>query len=118
VIVKAVGRYIRISPQKTRLVIDQIRGKNVNQALSFLKFCNKRSAYHIEKVLRSAIANAEQKEEHLDIDTLYISKAFVDQGPSYKRIRARAMGRAFRILHRMSHITIQLTKREAKKATK
>ena len=115
-IAKAIGRYVRISPQKSRLVIDQIRGKNVNQALSFLKFCNKRSAYPIEKVLRSAIANAEQKEEHLDIDTLYISKAYIDQGPSYKRIRARAMGRAYRILHRMSHITIQLSKKKEKKA--
>lgn len=112
---KAVGRYLRISPQKSRLIIDQIRGKGVSAALSFLKYCSKRSSYHIEKVLRSAIANAEQKEEHLDIDTLFISKAFINQGPSYKRIRPRAMGRAFRILHRMSHITIELDKKKKEK---
>jgi large subunit ribosomal protein L22 len=117
VISKAIGRYLRISPQKSRLVIDQIRGKEVNEALSFLKYSRKRSSYYIEKILRSAIANAEQKEEHLDIDTLYISKAFIDQGPSYKRIRPRAMGRAFRILHRMSHITIELEKKQKKETT-
>ncbi|TKJ34916.1 50S ribosomal protein L22 [bacterium (candidate division B38) B3_B38] len=109
---RAIGRYIRVSPRKARLVINQIRGKDVAGALSFLRFCPKGAALEVDKVLRSAIANANLKEEKVDVDKLYISKAYVNQGPSMKRIRPRAMGRAFRILKRTSHIAIFLSERE------
>jgi len=109
---RAIGRYTRVSPRKVRLVIDQIRGKDVGEALSFLRICTKRVALEVEKVLRSAMANATRKEEKVDVDKLYISEAYVNQGPSMKRIRPRAMGRAFRVLKRSSHIAIYLSKRE------
>ncbi|MDH5405073.1 MAG: 50S ribosomal protein L22 [Candidatus Aminicenantes bacterium] len=109
---RAIGRYIRVSPRKARLVIDQIRGKDVAEALSFLRFCTKRAALEVEKVLRSAMANANLKEEKVDVDKLYISEAYVNQGPSMKRIRPRAMGRAFKILKRTSHIAVYLSERK------
>lgn len=109
---RAVGKYIRVSPRKARLVIDQIRGKDVGEAISFLRFCPKRAALEVEKVLHSAMANATRKEEKVDVDKLYISMAYVNQGPPMKRIRPRAMGRAYRILKRTSHIAIYLSERE------
>ncbi len=106
--VLAKHRYARISPQKARLVVDQIRGQSVEQALTILTFSNKKAAGLVQKVLESAIANAEHN-EGADIDELTVSKAFVDEGPTMKRIQARAKGRANRILKRSSHITVTVS---------
>ena len=97
--------FARISPQKARLVADQIRGKSVDQALEILTFSNKKAAVLVKKVLESAIANAEHN-EGADIDDLNVAKIFVDEGPIMKRIMPRAKGRADRILKRSSHITV------------
>ncbi|PWI33666.1 50S ribosomal protein L22 [Vibrio albus] len=97
--------FARISPQKARLVADQIRGKSVDQALEILTFSNKKAAALVKKVLESAIANAEHN-EGADIDDLNVAKIFVDEGPIMKRIMPRAKGRADRILKRSSHITV------------
>ncbi|HBV76571.1 MULTISPECIES: 50S ribosomal protein L22 [Vibrio] len=102
--------FARISPQKARLVADQIRGKSVDQALEILTFSNKKAAELIKKVLDSAIANAEHN-EGADIDDLSVAKIFVDEGPIMKRIMPRAKGRADRILKRSSHITIVVADR-------
>ena len=102
--------FARISPQKARLVADQIRGKSVDQALETLTFSNKKSAELIKKVLESAIANAEHN-EGADIDDLRVAKIFVDEGPTMKRIMPRAKGRADRILKRSSHITVVVADR-------
>jgi large subunit ribosomal protein L22 len=99
------AKYIRISPQKVRLVADLIRGKKVEDALNLLMFTPKSSAPVIAKVLKSAIANAGQR-QGVDVDTLLVKSITVDEGPTMKRFRARAMGRGTRILKRMSHITI------------
>ncbi|HIC92294.1 MAG TPA: 50S ribosomal protein L22 [Syntrophaceae bacterium] len=107
---KAVAKYIRVSPQKVRLVANTIKGRKVEEALNFLKFTPKRSARIIGKVLRSAVANAEQN-PGIDVDTLYIKEIFVDQGPTLKRFRPRAMGRVTRILKRSSHIKVVLDER-------
>ena len=98
-------RYARISAQKGRLVADQIRGLPVEQALDVLAFSPKKAAELMKKVLDSAIANAENN-EGADIDELRVSTVMVDEGPTMKRIRARAKGRAARILKRTSHITL------------
>ncbi|MEZ8144645.1 50S ribosomal protein L22 [Enterovibrio norvegicus FF-33] len=103
-------RFARISPQKARLVADQVRGKNVAQALEVLTFSDKKAAELIKKVLESAIANAEHN-EGADIDDLNVAKIFVDEGPVMKRIMPRAKGRADRILKRSSHITIVVADR-------
>ena len=105
--VKAVTRYVRISPRKARLVTELVKGKPVEEALNILKFVPKKGARLVSKTLQSALANAEQNAS-IDIDTLYIKRIFVDEGPTMKRWRARAMGRATRILKRSSHITIVL----------
>jgi large subunit ribosomal protein L22 len=105
--IKAVSRYVRISPTKVRLVTELIKGKPVEEALTALKFVRKRAALLVSKTLRSALANAEQN-PNIDIDTLYIKSIFVDGGPTTKRWRPRAMGRATRILKRSSHITVIL----------
>ena len=97
----------RLSPQKARLVADQIRGKHVEEALDLLAFSNKKGAAVIKKVLESAIANAEQN-EGADVDELRVSTIFVDEGVTMKRIRARAKGRADRILKRSCHITVKV----------
>ncbi|MBA5762704.1 50S ribosomal protein L22 [Vibrio sp. 404] len=102
--------FARISPQKARLVADQIRGKSVDQALEILTFSNKKAAELIKKVLESAIANAEHN-EGADIDDLNVAKIFVDEGPTMKRIMPRAKGRADRILKRSSHITVVVADR-------
>jgi large subunit ribosomal protein L22 len=99
------AKYIRISPQKVRLVADLIRGKKVEDALNLLMFTPKSSAPVIAKVLKSAIANAGQR-QGVDVDTLLVKSITVNEGPTMKRFRARAMGRGTRILKRMSHITI------------
>lgn len=100
-----------ISAQKSRLVADQIRGKSVEQALNTLRFSTKKAAGVMKKVLESAIANAEHN-EGADIDELKVSTVFVDEGPTHKRIRARAKGRANRILKRTCHITVKVSEFE------
>lgn len=97
--------FARGSAQKARLVVDQIRGLHVEKALEILTYSNKSAAVLVKKVLDSAIANAEHN-EGADIDELIVSKAFVDEGPTMKRIKPRAKGRADRILKRTSHITV------------
>jgi large subunit ribosomal protein L22 len=103
---QATLKFIRVSPQKARLVVDLIRGKNVGEALGILRFTKKRITHDIEKVLRSAISNAEQKAENVDVDELIVSKAYVNEGPRQKRIRPAPMGRAYRYQRRMSHVTV------------
>ena len=109
---RATGRFIKMSPQKARLVVDLIRGKDVNQALMTLKFTNKSATREIEKVVKSAVANASQKSEHVDVDKLVIERAYINEGPRLKRIRPAPMGRAYRYQRRTSHITIELGERE------
>ncbi len=100
-------RHLRVSPSKVRLVADLIRGKHVEEALNILQFTNKVSSRPLAKLLKSAVANADQK-DGVDIDTLYIKDLRVDGGPTIKRFRPRAMGRATPILKRTSHISIGL----------
>ena len=106
----AKARFIRVSPQKARLVVDLIRGHRAEDALHTLQFTKKRIAKEVEKVLRSAIANAEHKAEDsgasLDVDQLYVTRCFVDDGPRWKRLRPAPMGRAFRYQKRTSHIVV------------
>jgi len=106
----ALARHVRLSPQKARLVIDLIRGQKVQDALQTLRYTPKRAAKHIEKVLRSAVANAEKKADDagapLDVDQLYVSKAFVNEGPRWKRLRPAPMGRAFRYQKRTAHLWV------------
>ncbi|MFP3866978.1 MAG: 50S ribosomal protein L22 [Desulfobacteraceae bacterium] len=108
--VRAQARYVRISPQKTRLVTRAIKGKGVEEALAVLQFTPKKAARLVRKVVESAVANAGQHSQ-IDVDTLYIKKIWVDGGPTMRRFRARAMGRATRILKRSSHITVVLDER-------
>lgn len=104
--VKAEARYIRTSPQKARLVVDLIRGQRAGEAITILKTTNKRIAPTVEKVLRSAIANAENRFNDVDVDALYVTSAFVNEGPRMKRIRPAPMGRAYRYQRRMAHIVV------------
>ena len=104
---KATARYIRLSPRKARLVADLVRGKTVAEALAILQYSPQVAARHIEKVLRSAIANAEHNHQVRSPEDLRVG-AFIDGGPSLKRIQPRAMGRAFWIRHRLAHITVSL----------
>jgi len=104
-------RYLQASPQKVRLVADQIRGKNVQEAANILFLSKKSAADSLRKLLHSAIANAENMDDQLDVDRLFVKEIFVDGGPTLKRIRAQPMGRAFRILKRQSHVTIKLDSR-------
>ena len=109
---RATARFVRGSPQKAGLVLDLIRGHDVNRALATLRFSRKGFAGDVSKVLRSAIANAQQKEGAAgDIDRLYVERCYADQGPSMKRIRAAPMGRAFRIIKRTSHLTVVVMER-------
>ena len=107
VLTKATARFIRTSPRKARLVADLVRGKSVAEALAILQYSPQAAARLIEKVLRSAIANAEHNHQVRNLDDLRVG-AVIDGGPSLKRIQPRAMGRAFWIRHRMSHITVTL----------
>jgi large subunit ribosomal protein L22 len=106
----ALAKHVRMSPQKARLVMDLIRGQKAQDALQALRFTNKRSARHIEKVLRSAIANAERKAEDagapLDVDELYVNNCFVNEGARWKRLRPAPMGRAFRYQKRTAHLWV------------
>lgn len=108
---KAVAKHIRISPRKARQAVDLIRGKGAVNALSILKFLPNKSARIVEKVLKSAMANAENN-MNMDTDTLVVSRAFVDPGPTMKRVSPRAMGRAYIIRKRTSHITVAVSDSE------
>lgn len=102
---KAVAKYIRISPQKTRLVADVVRGMEVERAITTLRFMPKKAARILRKVIESAVANADQMET-IDVDNLYVKSIQINGGPSLKRFRPRAMGRATRVIKRTSHITV------------
>ena len=108
---RAVARYVRVSPRKARLVVDLIRGKSVEEAAAILAFTPRAAAEVVEKTLNSAVANAE-KNLRIKRDDLYVSTTFVDEGPTLKRIRPRAMGRAARIDKRTSHVTVVVKQRE------
>lgn len=110
---RAVGRFIGIPPRKARLVVDLIRGRGINQALDTVRYTKKYAAREIEKILKSALANAQHNHGAKNIDRLFVKEAFVDQGPTIKRFRPRAMGRANPIKKRSSHITIVLIEKEA-----
>lgn len=104
---KAVAKYIRVSPRKVRLIMDQVRGKKVEEAVNMLSFAPQKGAFVLKKLINSAVANAEQN-LNMDVDKLYIKRIFADEGPTLKRFRARAMGRASRIRKRTSHLTVIL----------
>lgn len=108
---KAVARYVRVSPRKARLVVDLIRGKSVEEARAILRFTPRAAAEDVEKVLNSATANAERN-LHIRANDLVVGSTYVDEGPTLKRISPRAMGRAFRINKRTSHITVVVRQRE------
>lgn len=111
----ATAKYVRTSAQKAGLVLDLIRGKDVNQALTVLQFSRKSVARDVAKVLRSAVANAQQSAGFGgEVDRLYVSKCHADNGPSMKRVRPAPMGRAFRIIKRTTHLTVQVTERPQK----
>ncbi|MCL6521255.1 MAG: 50S ribosomal protein L22 [Firmicutes bacterium] len=107
---RAVARYVRIAPRKARIVIDLVRGKSVREARTMLRFVPKRASKIVDKVIRSAAANAAHNHE-MDEERLYIYRAYVDGGPMMKRIHPRARGQAFPILKRTSHITVVLRER-------
>ena len=108
----ATSKYIRTSAQKAGLVLDLIRGKDVNRALATLKYTRKGIAEDIAKVLRSAIANAQNKDGFSgDVDRLFVSACYANQGPSQKRVRPAPMGRAFRVLKRTAHLTVAVSER-------
>src|SRR4051794_20292250 len=112
---QATSKYIRTSAQKAGLVLDLIRGKDVNKALATLKFARKSVAEDIHKLLRSAIANATQKDGFSgDVDRLFVSACYANQGPSQKRVRPAPMGRAYRVLKRTAHLTVQVSERPEK----
>jgi len=105
----ATARFVRVSARKARLVLDQIRGRSVGEALATLRYTPRAAARLVEKVLRSAVANAEHNHQVRDLDGLRVVHAIADGGPSLKRVQPRAMGRAFFIKHRTSHLTIGVT---------
>src|SRR6201987_6230432 len=105
-------RFVRVSPQKARLVVDLVRGQRAEEALQTLRFTKKRVAKEVEKTLRSAIANAERKDEDsgesLDVYALFVTRCFVNEGPRWKRLRPAPMGRGFRYQKRTSHIIVEV----------
>lgn len=116
---RAIARGVRISARKVRLVVDQIRGKPVNEAYATLRFSKKRAAEPVGKTLRSAVANAQERSQDqddggvLDMDDLFVREAYVDEGPTLRRWRARAQGRASPIRKRTSHITVVVDQRDS-----
>lgn len=112
---RAIVRYLRVSPQKARLVVDQIRGKMVDEAISILNLTRKAVSRDITKLVKSAMANAENT-KNLDVDRLYVKSAFVDGGPVMKRTHSKAMGRGALVRKRTSHVTIVLDEKAVKKA--
>ncbi len=112
---KATARYVRTSAQKAGLVLALIRGKDVNRALATLRFTRKKIAADLEKVLRSAIANVQQKDGFSgDVDRLFVKACYANQGPSQKRVRPAPMGRAYRVVKRTAHLTVQVSERPEK----
>jgi large subunit ribosomal protein L22 len=109
---KAEARYVRSSPQKVRLVVDLIRGRSANDARIILRQTNKRMAPMVLKVLDSAIANAENRSNDIDVDQLIVSEAYVNEGPRQKRIRPAPMGRAYRYQRRMAHIVVKVSEKK------
>lgn len=109
----AYARYVRVSPRKVRQVLDLIRGEKINQALAILTNINKKAKVSVEKVLKSALSNAKQNPQVL-VDELFISKITADKGPTLKRYRAAAMGRATMIRHRTSHLRVELARKPVK----
>ncbi len=101
-------RHLQASPQKVRLVADLIRGRDVEDAVAILQHTKKRAAGQLEKLVKSAVANAENRDEELDVDLLYVKEISVDGGPAMKRVWFTTMGRAYRKLKRQSHITVKL----------
>ena len=114
---RAQTKHVRMSPQKMRLVVDLIRGKDAEEAIGVLEFSPRRAARVVGKTLKSAIANAEAT-QHVDVDRLYVKQAFVDEGVSQKRFTPRAHGRATPIIKRSSHVTIVVDERPAKQAAR
>ena len=110
---RAQARYLRVSPQKARLVVDLIRGKKAGEAISILRATNKRIAPAVEKALRSAIANAENRLTDVDVDKLVVTGAYVNDGPRMKRLRPAPMGRAYRYQRRMAHIVVRVAEPQA-----
>ncbi len=108
---KAKAKYIRSSPRKARLVLDLIRGRDAGQAVNLLRFTKKRVASEVQKVLRSAIANAEGKSETVDVDQLYVSEAYAEDGPRARRIRPAPMGRAHPYQRRTCHIVVKVAEK-------
>ena len=108
--VRAIAKYIRVSPRKTRLLMKEIRGKKVHEALNLLTFAPQRGAPIVRKLINSALANASQYPD-IDVDNLFIKHIYADEGPTLKRFRPRAMGRATRIRRRTSHLTVILDER-------
>lgn len=106
-------RHLQASPQKVRLVADLIRGRDVEEAAIILKHTKKRAAQPLEKLLKSAVANAENRDENVDVDRLFVKEISVDGGPTLKRVWFTTMGRAFRKLKRQSHVTLKLETRAA-----
>ena len=102
-------KYLKASPQKVRLVADLVRGKKVEEALNILRFTRKSCAKDLEKLVRSAVANAENKEASADVDELVVSKIYVNEGPREKRVQPAPMGRAYRIQKRQAHITVHVS---------
>ena len=114
----ATNRFVRTSAQKAKLVLDTIRGKKAADALSILRFTKKSIARDIEKTLRSAIANVQHRDGFGgDVDRLYVARCWADQGPSMKRTRPAPMGRAFRIVKRMAHLTVEVAERPVKRVS-
>src|SRR3974390_104223 len=105
---KAEARYLRTSPQKARLVVDLIRGQKAGDAINILRTTNKRISPAVEKVLRSAIANAENRHNDVDVDKLFVTECYVNDGPRMKRVRPAPMGRAYRYQRRMAHIVVKV----------
>ena len=108
--VKAIAKYIRISPRKVRLLMKEIKGKKVEEAINLLAFAPQRGAPILRKLINSAVANASQHPD-IDVDNLFIKHIFADEGPTLKRFRPRAMGRATRIRKRSSHLTVILNEK-------
>jgi large subunit ribosomal protein L22 len=104
---RAVARFVRVSPRKVRLIMDEVRGKKVDEALRLLSFSPQKGAHLLKKLINSAVANAEANKE-LDVDSLYVKKVYADKGATMKRFRPRAMGRATRIRKGTSHLTVIL----------
>jgi large subunit ribosomal protein L22 len=116
VIATARLKYLGVSAQKTRLVVDQVRGRNVNDALMILRYSRKLVARDLQKLVKSAVANAQQSDPNVDVDRLIVARAHVDEAPPLKRARAQSMGRIFPVLKRACHVTVALdvpTKQES-----